>query len=139
MDHDIQILYSKAWKEKEYAQNFVYGDSLHFFQPLPSDFYMLERENPRTVTKLKVDDETRFEYLFLSFGPCINGFVSCCRIVIVIDGTHFKGKFKGVMFVAAIIDGNEQIYLIEFGFGDEKNDRSWSWFLIELCNVIGSP
>ena len=30
------------------------------------------------MTKLKVDDENGFEYLFLELSPCINGFVSCC-------------------------------------------------------------
>ena len=89
---------------------------------------MLERENPRTVTKLKVDDETRFEYLFLSFGPCINDFVSCCRSVIMIDGIHLKEKFRNVMFVTTTKDGNKQIYPIAFGFGDGENHQSWSSF-----------
>ena len=60
-DNDIQILYSKAWEVKEYAQNLVYNDPLHSFQLLPSYFYMLKRENLRIVTKLKIDDENKFE------------------------------------------------------------------------------
>ena len=51
---------------------------------------MLERENSKIVTKLKIDDENRFEYLFLTFGPCIYGFVSCYRLIIAFDGTHLK-------------------------------------------------
>ena len=43
------------------------------------------------------------------------------------------------MFVATVIDGNEQIYHVAFGFGDWKNDQSWTWFLTELRNVIRSP
>ena len=50
-----------------------------------------------------------------------------------------KGKFRGVLFVAAAKDGNEQIYPIAFEVGDKENDRSWSWFLTELRHVIGSP
>ena len=30
-DHDIDILYSKAWRAKEYAQNLIYGDPWHSF------------------------------------------------------------------------------------------------------------
>ena len=74
MDHGIKILYSKAWRTKEYAQNLVYGDPLHFFHLLPSYFYLLQHENPEIMTKLKIDDENRFEYLFLPFGPCIFSF-----------------------------------------------------------------
>ena len=83
---------------------------------------MIKWENPRTVTKLKIDDENIFEYLFLTLGPCISGFVSCCRLVIAIDGTHLQGKFMGVMFVATAMDGNKQIYPVAFGFSDAEND-----------------
>ena len=76
--------------------------------------------------ELKIGDENIFEYLFMSLGSCINGFHSCCRYIIAIDGTHLKRKFIGVMFVAATDDGNEQIYSITFGFGNGENDRSWT-------------
>ena len=106
-DHGINILYSKAWRTKEYAQNFIYRDPLHSFLLLPSYFYMLKKENLRIVTKLKIDEENRFEYLFMTLGLCINGFQSCNKPVIMVDGTHLKGKFQGVMFVAATNDVNK--------------------------------
>ena len=65
---------------------------------------MLEQKNLGTMTKLKIDDENRFEYLFLALSPCIFGFISCCRLVIAVDGTHLKGKFMGVMFVATTMN-----------------------------------
>ena len=74
--------------------------------------------------KLKTDVENRLEYLFMAPGSCINGFRSCCRPIIAIDATHLKGKFRGVMFVATAKNGDEQIYLIVFGFGDGENDMS---------------
>ena len=58
---------------------------------------MLEKENPGTVTKLLMDKENRFEYAFMSLGSSITGFKECCRPVIVIDGTHLKGKFYPVL------------------------------------------
>ena len=75
---------------------------------LPSYFYMLEKENPSIVTKLLMDEENRFEYAFMSLGPSIIDFKECCKPLIVINGTHLKGKFLGVLFVAAAKDGNEQ-------------------------------
>ena len=43
--HGIEILYNKAWKAKEYAQNLVYSHPLDSFQMLSSYFYMLEQQN----------------------------------------------------------------------------------------------
>ena len=42
LKHDIGILYNKAWKEKEYAESFVYGEPLQSFQKLLSYLYMFE-------------------------------------------------------------------------------------------------
>ena len=100
---------------------------------------MLEKENPGIITKLLMDEENKFEYTFMSLGSSITSFKECCRPVIVIDGTHLKGKFRGVLFVTTANDGNEQIYPIAFGVGDKENDRSWSWFLIGHGHGLGSP
>ena len=77
---------------------------------LPSYFYMLEQENPGTVTKLKLDDDNRFEICFMVFDACILDFRECCRLTIAIDGTHLKGKYKGILFIATAMDGNDQIF-----------------------------
>ena len=53
-------------------------------------------------------------------------FPTCCRPTIAIDGTHLKGKNKGILFIATTIDSNDQIFLIAFGVGDIENDRSWT-------------
>ena len=98
---------------------------------------MLERENPWTMTKIQTDEENWFEYLFMALGLCISRFTAC-RPVLAIDGIHFKGKYKGILYVATTMDGNQQIYPIAFGLGDLENDRGWKLFLKELCNVIGS-
>ena len=78
--------------------------------------------------KIKIDSKNRFEYLFMALGPLITGFRSGCRLVIAIDGMYLKGKFKGVMFVAAAKDDNEQIYPIAFGFADVEIVCAWTWF-----------
>ena len=124
--HGIEILYSKTWKAREYAQNLVYGYSLDSFQMLLSYFYMLKQQNPRTVTKLQVDEDNRFEICFMTFGAYILGFRTCCRLTIAIDGTHLKGKYKGIFFITTTMDGNDQIFLIAFGVGHIENDRCWT-------------
>ena len=72
----------------------------------------------------------------MAFDACIFDFRTCCRLAISIDGTHLKGKYKGILFIATTMDDNDQIFPIAFGIGYLENDRCWTWFLTEVCNVI---
>ena len=75
----------------------------------------------------------------MAFGACIFNFRACCRLAIAIDGTHLKGKYKGILFIATTMDDNDKIFSIAFRVGHLENDRCWTWFLTELRNVIGCP
>ena len=55
------------------------------------------------------------------------------------DGAHLKGQFKGTLFVAVGMDGNNQIVPIAYGFGKAEDGPSWKWFLQRLRECIGSP
>ena len=59
-------------------------------------------------------------------GACIFDFRTYCRLAIVIDGTHLKGKYKGILFIATTMDGNGQIFSIAFGVRHLENDRCWT-------------
>lgn len=110
----------------------------NFFQILPKYLYMLERLNPGSVVDLKTSDDCSFEYCYFSLDACIRAF-RACRPVIVIDATHLKGEYKGVLFVASTKDANEQIVPLAFGVGDKENDSSWTWFLKHVRQTFGSP
>ncbi|WRX13164.1 Transposase [Theobroma cacao] len=58
----LECLYGKAWQAKEYAKRLVFGPPEESFQLLPSYFYMLEQENPSTVTTVATNEEERFKY-----------------------------------------------------------------------------
>ena len=62
----------------------------------------------------------------MAFDACISSFRECCRPVIAIDGTHLKGKYKGILFTVTAMDGNDQIFPIAFGVGHLKNDQCWT-------------
>ena len=94
LKYDIDILYNKAWKAKEYAESFVYGEPLQSFQKLPSYLYMFEQTIPGTVTKMQTDSKNRFQYLFMALGLSINDFLSGCRPVISIDTTYLKENIE---------------------------------------------
>ncbi|KAK2663142.1 hypothetical protein Ddye_001716, partial [Dipteronia dyeriana] len=69
--------------------------------------------------------------------PSIRGFRRCMHPVIVFDGTHFKGRCGGTMFVATAQDENEEVYPIAFGYVDSENNLSWEWFLDCLKGALG--
>ena len=77
-----------------------------------------------------------FKYLFIGFGACIKGF-PFIRRVIVIDGAHLSGKYRGVMLVAACQDGNRGIYPIAFGIVNAEDAAAWEWFFTQLRGVVG--
>ncbi|XP_052299813.1 uncharacterized protein LOC127903144 [Citrus sinensis] len=59
------------------------------------------------------------------------------RPVIAVDGTHLKGLYRGTMFVATCLDGNNQLYLLAIGVMDSENNDAWEWFMTKLHGVIG--
>ncbi|KAK0578664.1 hypothetical protein LWI29_014015 [Acer saccharum] len=135
--YGIQIMYSKAHDALQYALSLTYGTHEESFQLLPSFAYVLEQQNPGTITDLQCADDGKFLYFFILLGFSIRGFRRCMRPVIAVDGTHLKGRFGGTMFVATAQDGNEQVYPIAFGYGDSENNLSWEWFLECLRGALG--
>ncbi|KAL6513482.1 hypothetical protein OROGR_020968 [Orobanche gracilis] len=133
-----KIKYSTALSARNQALTMTYGDSSESFQKLPSYFYMLEQSNPGSVVDLQTDEAGDFEYCFMSLVASIRGF-KACRPVIVVDGTHLKGKYNGIMFVAATKDANEHIFPLAFGFSAKEGDESWIWFLEQCRRTFGSP
>ena len=84
---------------------------------------MLRETNLDTVVNLKVGLENRFKYLFIVFDDSIKGF-QYCRPVVIVDSTHLKEKYRGVLFTLVCHDANKQIFLLVFCIGDSENDAS---------------
>ncbi|KAK2659253.1 hypothetical protein Ddye_005786 [Dipteronia dyeriana] len=121
-----------VFSENNFRYNCRVDGTQESFQLMPLYLYMLEQANPGTVTKVETNSENKFMYCFMCIGACIEGFRKAIRPVIAIDGTHLKGSYKGVIFVAACKDGNNKIFPLAFGIGDKENEESWTWFLTEL-------
>lgn len=90
---------------------------------------MLQKLNPGSIVDLRTHADGSFEYCYFSLFVCSVAFHTC-QPVVVIDATHLKGKYKGVMSVASTKDANEHI--VPLGVGDKENDLAWSWFLLHV-------
>ena len=58
------------------------------------------------------------------------------RKVIILDGTHMKSAYGGVLIVATAQDPDHHHYPIAFGVVDGEKNESWTWFLNKLKSVI---
>ncbi|KAH6835253.1 hypothetical protein C2S53_012417 [Perilla frutescens var. hirtella] len=133
----IRTSYHVAFRARNLAMEMIYGAHEKSFEMLPRYLYMLKEYNPGTIAEFETESNGRFKYLFIALGACRTTFTMCCRPMIVIDGTHLKGKNKGILFVAVTKDGNESCFLLAVGVGPIKNDESWIWFLRQLRRAYG--
>ena len=58
------------------------------------------------------------------------------RKVILIDGTHLRGRYGGCLIAANAQDANFQVFPISFGIVNSENDDAWTWFMERLTDAI---
>ncbi|KAL6523515.1 hypothetical protein OROGR_017118 [Orobanche gracilis] len=133
----MDVKYDVALRGRNHALEKIYGKYDASFQLLPGYLHMLAVMDHGTITDLDVGPDNRFRHLFVALGACRAGFGLCMRPVIVVDGTHLKGKNNGILFVAVTKDANEQIYPLAFGIGPIENHDSWIWFLTKVRRAYG--
>lgn len=95
----VSASYMKCYRAKEIVVESIRGTYEESYLKLAEYIYVLKLVNPGTVTDLqtKTDElgQERFLYVFLAFGASIRGYRKL-RHVLVLDGTHLGGKYKGV-------------------------------------------
>ncbi|XP_013705009.1 uncharacterized protein LOC106408865 [Brassica napus] len=138
-DHDVSISYWKAWKSHDLAIDNCQGKCTDSYMQLPAYLHNLVLANPGTIADLHTersqDGENLFKYMFLALGASIKGY-EALRKVIVVDGTHLKGKYAGCLLTASAQDGNYQIFPLAFAIVDSENDVSWEWFFQHLASFV---
>ena len=88
-----------ALRTRALAIEMVYGEPNESYQRLPSYLYLLRQRNLGTIYDLQPTRDSVFCHMFVALGQCIRSFVQL-RPIIVIDGTHLKGRNHGILFVA---------------------------------------
>lgn len=138
-DHDVNISYWKAWRSRDVAIDKAKGTTQTSYTQLPDYLQKLVAANPGTLTELYTEPVEgggeRFKYMFVALGASIQGY-EFMRKVVVIDGTHLKGKYAGCLLTASAQDGNYQIFPLAFAIVDSENDLSWEWFFQKLSAFV---
>lgn len=138
-DHGVSISYWKAWRSRDVAIERVKGTTTSSYYELPDYLKRLAVANPGTITNLFTESidggGQRFKYMFVAFGASIQGY-EFMRKVVIVDGTHLKGKYVGCLLTASAQDGNYQIFPLVFAIVDSENDMSWDWFFQQLTTFV---
>ncbi|XP_048605298.1 uncharacterized protein LOC125582897 [Brassica napus] len=138
-DHNVNISYWKAWRSRDLAVDNGQGTCNASYVQLPYYLNELVTANPGTVADLHTESNDqggeRFKYMFVAMGACVRGY-QFMRKVVVVDGTHLKGKYAGCLLTASAQDGNYQIYPLAFAIVDSENDMSWEWFFKKLSTFV---
>lgn len=138
-DHHLSVSYWKAWRGREMAMESANGSAAASFSLLPAYLHLLQVSNPGTVTGLKTELDVRghqrFKYCFIAFGGSVRGF-QFMRKVVIIDGTHLRGRYSGCLLTASAQDGNFQIFPLAFAIVDSENDNAWEWFFNYLKQFV---
>ncbi|KAH9662765.1 SWIM-type domain-containing protein [Citrus sinensis] len=136
-EYRVQLTYQQAYRAREVGLEIVRGNPAESYNLLLKYSHVLTTANEGTVTHLEQDGDGNFLYYFVALGSSIKGFMQYIRPVIAVDGTHLKGLYRGSMFVATCLDGNNQLYPLAIGIMDSENNDAWEWFMIKLHGVIG--
>ena len=138
-DHDVNISYWKAWRAREVALDNAKGSSGASYNLLPDYLQRLVASNPGTLSQMETELEEgvgeRFKYMFLAMGASVSGF-KMMRSVVIIDGTHLRGKYGGCLLTASAQDGNYQVFPLAISVVDSENDKAWEWFFKMLLQFI---
>ncbi|KAH9680511.1 SWIM-type domain-containing protein [Citrus sinensis] len=136
-EYGVQLTYQQAYRAREVGLEIVRGNPAESYNLLPKYSHVLTTANEGTVTHLEQDGDGNFLYYFVALGSSIKGFMQYIRPVIAVDGTHLNGLYRGSMFVATCLDGNNQLYPLAIGIMDSENNDAWEWFMMKLHGVIG--
>lgn len=138
-DHDVHILYWKAWRSREVALDYAKGSCGASYNFLPTYLEKLVMANPGSITQIHTEYADgighRLKYMFLDLAVSIEGY-RFMRKVVIVDGTHLRGKYVGCLLTASAQDGNYQVFPLAGAVVDGENDKAWEWFFTKLSQFI---
>ena len=124
---------------QEIAMDNALGSAMGSYALIQPYFKCLLETNPNSLVAMETEKDNsgveRFKYLFFALDACVQGY-AYMRKVIVIDGTHLRGRYGGCLVAASAQDANFQVFPIAFGIVNSKNDEAWTWFMTKLTEAL---
>ncbi|XP_077212848.1 uncharacterized protein LOC143847961 [Tasmannia lanceolata] len=142
MHWGIIISYWKAYNAMNIILEIKCENVEDSYRILPALTVQMMRRNPDSymhvfrARDLRPRGDDRFVRLFWTFGPSIRSFHRTLRPIILVDGTHLRGKYLGILLIAIGVDGNNGLYPLAFGVVETENENSWMWFFMLLRQYV---
>ena len=73
--------------------------------------------------------------MFVCYSTSAMGFIYCC-LVLGLDGTHLKAKYRGLLLGATAVDANGSLFPLPSTVVGVKNNENQIWFVRLLHEVI---
>ncbi|XP_055830888.1 uncharacterized protein LOC129899916 [Solanum dulcamara] len=131
-----------AWRSKEHALEMLRGKPADGYRQLPIYIHILKTVYPNSYISMHKSSTDEFMYLFIALRPLMRGF-QFCRPVVIVDGAHLDGPYKGTFVSASTLDGADITFLyccilpLAYGIVDTENDASWMWIFQNFKNAFG--
>ncbi|XP_060670936.1 uncharacterized protein LOC132800712 [Ziziphus jujuba] len=135
----VDITRSQAYRAQEKANSMAAGDVAEQYSRLWDYCVEIDRSNPRSRCKLKINKESGksiFQRIYICLVACKEGFKAGCILFIGLDGCHLKGQHGGQLLTAVGRDPNRQMFPIAYAVVETENKDSWSSFLQSLMDDI---
>ncbi|XP_065855437.1 uncharacterized protein [Euphorbia lathyris] len=134
-DFAYTIVRSKAYKIREKALSWIYGEEKEQYYKLLSYKLDIEATNPGSTVVLWRELGV-FKGYYVCLAPLKIGWKTGCRPIVCIDGCWLKGTYGGQLLTAVGIDPNDCIYPIAWGIVLTESTDTWMWFLENLSNDL---
>ena len=132
----VHIKYQKAHSARAIALEQLNGSYAESYADLRAYCHALTLSSTGNKAIVTAKEGTnQFKYLFIAYEPCLSAF-SSCRNLIFLDTCHLKGRYKGQLFVATTLDGNDQIIPLAYFIAEEESEYFWTKFLRYLFTEL---
>ncbi|XP_016572086.2 uncharacterized protein LOC107870170 isoform X1 [Capsicum annuum] len=107
---DVDINYQKTWRAKERVIGMLRGKPTDGHPQMARYVYMLNFVYPGSHIRMHKSEDNKFMYLFVALQLLKSGF-EYCRPIVVVDGAHLSGAYKGTFVSVSTLDGASNLYL----------------------------
>lgn len=129
-----KIDYTTAWRAREVCRKRIAGTRAQTYAALPG--YLARYNDANDAFYAYETHNGRYLRHFVTFKPCLAMFKHC-RPVISVDACHLKGEYKGQLFGATCLDGQNEMVVLAFAVCNIENIANWTWFLQHLEHELG--
>ncbi|XP_028791136.1 uncharacterized protein LOC114747018 [Neltuma alba] len=139
----VDVSVWKAYMARKKAKALIDGDYKEQYHKLRDYCNEVRKCNLGTTFALLTDQPCVnhppvFKRLYECIGAVKRGFVAGCRPIIGLDGCFLKGPYGGILLVAVGRDANDQYFPLAWAVVESQSRDSWTWFLKNLFDDIGS-